>query len=237
MCISKTHLSGENTIKIENYTFYLHNRKTTHRNAPKTFGGVGTFVRDILFNIYDIVSIDEMYDGMQRIKFSDKSTGFTCIIYNCYLAPYTSVYDKKSTDCFTHLITEFYLNSEADIIYVYGDLNGRTGNVKDVIDDIDHLPSRTNIDHIVHGHGKAIITFATDCKLCFLNGCLNPENDNFTYISQQGRSVVDYIITPHDCFDKCSSFHVYSMNELKLHHLFLQIAKFQITQYYMLISM
>ncbi len=90
-----------------------------------------------------------------------------------------------------------YINSEADIIYFFGDLNGRTGNLKDVIDDIDYLPSRTNIDYIVHGHGEAMINFATDCKLCFLNGHLNPENDNFTYISQQGRSVVDYIITPH----------------------------------------
>ncbi len=61
-------------------------------------------------------------------------------------------------------------------------MNGKTGNLKDVIDDIDHLPSRTNIDHIVHGHGEAIINFATDCKLCFLDGRLNPENDNFTYI-------------------------------------------------------
>ncbi len=115
---------------------------------------------------------------------------------------------------FTHLITELYINSEAHIIYFCGDLNGRTGNLNDVIDDIDHLPSRTNIHHIVRGHGEAIINFTTDCKLCFLNGHINPENDNFTCRSQQGKSVVDYIITPHDCFDKCSSFHVYTMNEL-----------------------
>ncbi len=117
MCISETHLSGENTFKIENYTFYPHNRKTTHRNAPKTFGGVGTFVRDTLFNIYDIVIIDESYDGIQGIKFSDKSKGFTCIIYSCYLAPYTYVYDNKSTDVFAHLITDLYINSEESIIY------------------------------------------------------------------------------------------------------------------------
>ncbi len=118
-----------------------------------------------MFNICDIVIIDESYHGIQGIQFSDKSTGFTCIIYNCYLAPYTSVYCNKSTDFFAHFITELYINSEAEIIYVCGDLNGRTGNLKDLIDDIDHLPSRTNIDHIVHGHGEAI---ATDCKLYFL---------------------------------------------------------------------
>ncbi len=63
LCISETHLLGGNTIKIENY-FYLHNRKPIHRNAPKTFGGVGTFVIDTLFNIYDIVIID----GLQELS-------------------------------------------------------------------------------------------------------------------------------------------------------------------------
>jgi hypothetical protein len=70
-----------------------------------------------------------------------------------------------------------YIHSEADIIYFCGDLNGRTGNL---IEDIDMLPPRLNIDDVVEGHGEAIINFATDCKLCLLNGRLNPENDNFT---------------------------------------------------------
>ncbi len=35
MHISETHLAGENTIKIKNYTFYPHNRKIIHKNAAK----------------------------------------------------------------------------------------------------------------------------------------------------------------------------------------------------------
>ncbi len=214
MCISETHLTGEQTINLKNYTFLPHNRKVTHKKAPKTFGGVGTFFKDSLLNIYDIDIVDQSYEGIQGIKLCDKSTLFTCIIYNCYLAPYTSVYGNNSTDYLAHLITELYLHSEADIVYVCGDLNGRIGNLKDDISDIDILPPRINIDNTIHGHGEAIIDFVTDCKLCVLNGRLNPENDNFTFISEQGRSVVDYIITPQDCFNKCTSFHVYTMNEL-----------------------
>ncbi len=66
---------------------------------------------------------------------------------------------------------------------------------------------------IVHGHGEDFVNFALDCKLYILNGCLNPQNDNFTYISNQGRSVVDYICVPHDCFNMCDSFRVYTINE------------------------
>ncbi len=36
----------------------------------------------------------------------------------------------------------------------------------------------------------------------------------FTYLSDKGRSVVDYIVTTHDCLEKCFSFNIYTMNEL-----------------------
>ena len=118
MCISEAHLGGEDTINIENCTFYPHNRKITHKKAPKTIGGVGIFIRDTLFSIYDITIIDESYEGIQGIKPTAKSTYFTCIIYNCYLAPYTSVYGNNSTDFLAHLITEMYIHSAVDIIYL-----------------------------------------------------------------------------------------------------------------------
>ncbi len=74
-------------------------------------------------------------------------------------------------------------------------LVGGIENLKDDIRDINNLPPRINIDNTIHDDGEAIIYFVTNCKLIVLNGHLNPENDNCTFISEQGRSVVDYIIT------------------------------------------
>ncbi len=74
-----------------------------------------------MLNIYDIDIVDQSYEGIQEIKLCDKSTLFTCIIYNCYLAPYTSVYGNNSTDYLAHLITELDL----DIVYFCGDLSWR----------------------------------------------------------------------------------------------------------------
>ncbi len=64
------------------------------------------------------------------------------------------------------------------------------------------------------GMVKALIDLIKDCKLCILNGWLDPLNDNFTYISDKGKSVLDYIITPHNCLDKCGSFKVHTMYEV-----------------------
>ncbi len=90
-----------------------------------------------------------------------------------------------------------YLNSEVELIYFCGDYNARSGNLTDVMEDIDiNLPSRISIDDVIHGHGEAMIDFLKHSKMCILNGRLSPENDNFTYLSDKGRSVVDYIVPP-----------------------------------------
>jgi hypothetical protein len=49
-----------------------------------------------------------------------------------------------------------------------------------------------------------------DTRICTLNGRYNAEKDDFTgiHISLLGRSVVDCIITPHECLRFCESFEV-----------------------------
>ncbi len=139
-------------------------------------------------------------EGSNRFKINEKVSGFTFIVGNCYLAPYNSIYGNISTEFVAHLITQLYLNSEVDSIYVCGDYNAKIGNLTDVMEDIDiNWPPRISIDDVIHGHREAMIDFLKDSKMCILNGRLRPENDNFTYLSDKGRSVVDYIVTPHDC--------------------------------------
>ncbi len=41
--------------------------------------------------------------------------------------------------------------------------------------------------------------FLLDSKCCIINGRITPEYDNPTFVSTRGTSVVDYIVTPHDC--------------------------------------
>ncbi len=137
------------------------------------FGCVSTFVKDNLFNLFSVSVIDELFDGIQGLLFSDMNSGITFITYSCYLASYGSPYGYMSTDVLAHLITQLYINSEIDMIYIFRDFNGRKGSLKDVIDDIDFLPQRQVIDDIVHGHGEHFVTFALDCKLCSLNGHLD----------------------------------------------------------------
>ncbi|CAG2190911.1 HMGCR [Mytilus edulis] len=44
--------------------------------------------------------------------------------------------------------------------------------------------------------------------MCVLNGRIDVQKDNFTYISGRGKSVVDYICVPHDVLEQLVSFEV-----------------------------
>ena len=199
---------------VDGYTWFGFNRTVKHRNAPKTFGGIGLLVRDSIYNEFRISTIDKSFEGILGVKFVKNDADVSFIVYCCYLPPDNSPYGRNATDFFGHLITQMYINSEVNYMFFCGDINGRIGDLSDVVDVIDNLPSRKSIDHIKQGHCDAMIDFLHDGKVCVLNGRLDPEKDNFTYISDKGKSVVDYIMVPHDCYANCKSFQVMTMSDI-----------------------
>ncbi len=102
------------------------------------------------------------------------------MIFTCYLASYDSPYGRNQSDCLGHFIAQLYLRNDCSQTYICGYFNGRIDNLSDVVEGIDSLPNRNVLDKTVHGHGKALIGFMQDAKLCSLNGRLSPENNNFT---------------------------------------------------------
>ena len=74
-----------------------------------------------------------------------------------------------------------------------GDYNGRIGKCDDVNLDVDKdVVKRISIDTVKNAHGDALLEFIADGKLAILNGRVDPNNDNYTFISSRGKSVVDY---------------------------------------------
>ena len=82
--------------------------------------------------------------------------------------------------------------------------------MSDIISDIDGIPRRTAVDKNVNQHGHTLIDFLIDSKVCVLNGRFDNNTDNSTSMSIRGRSVVDFVCVPHDCFNSCANFEVIS---------------------------
>ena len=76
--------------------------------------------------------------------------------------------------------------------------------MSDYINDVDNVAPREILDKYVNQHGKCLIDFLLEAKMCILNGRISPENNDYTSKSTKGISVVDYFIEPHSnlsCFE------------------------------------
>ena len=85
ICVNETHLQGEASVEIDGYTYYNFNRRSIHVIAPKGSGGVGMFVRNKLFSIFDISILDKTYDGILRIALISKNTDYSIAVFATYL--------------------------------------------------------------------------------------------------------------------------------------------------------
>ena len=87
ICINETHLKNEQTITLEGYRFYAHNRQHIHINAPKGSGGRALSAviskiqshKDVGFKTYSklfsscVVSVLDYCSGVWGFKQFDKT--------------------------------------------------------------------------------------------------------------------------------------------------------------------
>ena len=215
VCLSETHLDGKNTIELEGYKFFDHNRQAKHRDAPYTHGGVGILVKNQMCQDYVISVVDQSFDGILAIKFSHRISTYSFVVFSCYLPPENSLW-CDATNFYGHLISLIYSYEDSDALYVCGDFNGRIGNEKDYVEDMDELPPRQVVDDVKNKLGDVLLEFLTDLKFCVLNGRVGQEGNSnkFTCIRGRGKSVVDYVLVPQSGIDKCNDFAVHTPSEL-----------------------
>ena len=81
--------------------------------------------------------------------------------------------------------------------YICGDFNARCGEATDFIEGVDNLPIRTALDFTHNAYSDVFIDFLINVNCCIVNG-RNSIQDDFTYVSTRGSSVVDYCLVPYE---------------------------------------
>ena len=215
--ICETHLKDNQSIHLEGYRWIGSNRQHISNKAWRGSGGIGFLIRNSVFNNFDIDILDNSRDDILWVNLNRKNdTNLVIRICICYLQPERSSRGNISQEFYDHLLSQMYLYSTGDPILICGDFNGRIVDEKYLIDSINHLPTRHNIDTQRNAFGDHLLDFLKDSNCCVLNGRGSSIKDNFTYVSIMGRSVVDYMITPYADLKKFSDFEVLLMNDLLL---------------------
>ena len=216
--LSETHLSDNVDFEpvVPGYIFKGYNRVLMHRNAPGTWGGVGFLFKQNLLNTYDIKVVEKSYEGILGIELEHKTMSIRALLIVCYLPPENSPYGRNIDGFLAHLEQICFSNcSEYDYILFGGDLNARIGSLCDCEPDIDiPLPNRKPVDTVHNSHGQSFLQFLKDCKMCVVNGRFDPTYDNFTYITNRGKSVVDYFFCAHKMLENCLDFRVVTCKDL-----------------------
>ena len=83
ICIMRPMLKNniENQPVLKGYIRFGHCREIRHANVNRTHGGVGVFVKEKLFEQFDVSVLDNTYDGILCLLFKDKVTEF-CFTVN-----------------------------------------------------------------------------------------------------------------------------------------------------------
>ncbi|CAC5403220.1 unnamed protein product [Mytilus coruscus] len=82
----------------------------------------------------------------------------------------------------------------------------------DYIEGVDDIKPRTTIDTTENYNGDLFCEFLSDTNFAMLNGRIRI--NDFTYISPQGRSVVDYICVPYEQLESVLDFKIMRMSDV-----------------------
>ena len=125
--VNETHLKSSETLTLEGYQYFKHNRQETHRDAPKGSGRVGLFIKSELFKDFNISVVDNIYDGILGIYLTLKQSEYNIIVFSVYLSPKNSPWGRNGSEFYAYLLGQIYLLSNADALIICGDLNSRIG--------------------------------------------------------------------------------------------------------------
>ena len=180
-------------------------------------GGVIVLIKQTLRNLVNIIELDHEFDNIIALKFSKILSSQDVIFLFTYVQPYGSqYYDQvnftngifKLEEC----ISKLQILYNCSNIVVCGDLNSRTSSVQPIdetifvskyLDDYSTSPltdndvvySRRSEDKLINTFGHRLLEMCGSLNLVILNGHSDGDKEgNFTNITHNGNSVVDYFI-------------------------------------------
>ena len=195
-----------------NCSFFGHtcNRTRLHLNARNGSGGV----KNDMLNFFNVdILVDNSYEAILWVSFKHKTSNECFNICVCYLPPHGSSRYVNVHDFYDKLLTNIYEYQHLGQFIICGDFNSRIGDMPDHIEGVDSIPSRNVVDFTKNSYGEYLCKFLIDSNCCILNGRKYNNND-FTFVSTRGRSVVDYFIESYENLENCNNFKVYRPSDV-----------------------
>lgn len=210
VCFTETFLLHDSILDCLNDFVQFHRPaiKLSHQGRPS--GGVLLLVKKCYEQFVSVIDCNK--ENMIAIKIEKAcfSGSKDVILYAGYVCPQGSpFYDGNIRQNVLNIIEDSLLDNlesyeNADIL-LCGDFNSRTGKCNLCFDDdaddtedyvrSDQYCQRQSKDQVINQFGRMLLDLCSAFQLVILNGnCKGDREGNFTYISREGSSVIDYFI-------------------------------------------
>lgn len=207
IALVETQISPNTPITLDGYLTFRKDRPQS-KNA-RHFGGLAVLMKKDLRDL-NVKIIHQTLDYMW-IKFDKTNFNMNDDIYMCiaYIPPSNSQYlARLGVDILDQIQNDIMKFSKVGQIVLTGDLNARTANNLDLIDNdndtatlspdyiIDkQIPPRNNFDMVLNERGKELLDMCVSSRLRILNGrTVGDTLGYFTCHKWNGSSVVDYAV-------------------------------------------
>ena len=214
--ITETFCKKNDILSITNYQVVQFNRQNISSRSIRGSGGCAIALSNKFMSNHVIVATYRgRQDGILAVKLRYTENDMLIGLLVNYLPPHGFHYGKDPESFFLDNSLVFSDLSDCDLLVAGGDLNSRTKDDLDYIPDVDgDTPPRINPDQERNNHGKCFLQFLKDNRALICNGRITPEQNDFTFVSPQGRSVPDYIYCPADHINYCSSLKVVKVSDV-----------------------
>ena len=220
---------------VDNYTSFSSIRKRL-RKVGRFSGGVTVFVQNDLIELGSISRIFDNFTDCVCLHLKGDYYGLEndIILLFTYLSPEgSSIYENvdgntNGVELFEDEILSTVVSNYPDAnIFLAGDFNSRTSNLSDSIsndntdfifdDNSVYFPDefelmRNSKDQSENNFGLALIKLCKTYGIHIMNGRLHNDMDgDFTCVTHNGESVVDYFIASSNRFQYCTEFDIGDM--------------------------
>ena len=226
---------NKSDIKLNGYESSNFYRRFQNRRANRCSGGIVLYLKDSISDGTKVVKNHAnsiIWLKLDKNYFKIESDVYIAGVYIwCENSP---AYDIVDVDFFSLLqndINDYRLKGR---VILCGDLNASVGNGTrpdyivcdtsvDSIDEDDYSPDeplpRRSLDNAFNSNGLKLLDLCKATSLRIANGRLGRDCDicTYTYASQLGNSVIDYVILKQQDFGFISDFHVKSFYEWSDH--------------------
>ena len=235
MCFLESWGETLNQFTLEGYRCYESIRKK-HAKAFRNSGGLAVFIKHELYDIFNISRESSESNNLIWLKFDIKpqywNVTFNFICGFVYMSPEgSSVHSEENLFFIIEnemgaLKRKFPLHK----FVIGGDFNAYTNDEPDfiqfdstdyILDDFDYIedepvPDRKNLDsRDSNAYGTALLELCKGAGLRIVNGRLGKDANigNYTCITRNSSSVIDYLLADLDFFRRISDFEIHERIE------------------------